>query len=112
MPFLPPQMSPMRYAATLAGPLRTAIVRRRGIAGAGRRLRTGATYGSGVASTIALRRGPLMTEYLLTLAADPAAWVALATLIAMEIVLGIDNLIFIAILTNKLPEAVRGRARR
>ena len=40
-------------------------------------------------------------DYLLTLAADPAAWVALATLIAMEVVLGIDNLIFISILTNR-----------
>jgi predicted tellurium resistance membrane protein TerC len=51
-------------------------------------------------------------EYLLQLAADPAAWVALLTLIAMEVVLGIDNLIFISILTNKLPEAERERARR
>ncbi len=51
-------------------------------------------------------------DYLLQLAADPAAWVALATLIAMEVVLGIDNLIFISILTNKLPEADRERARR
>ena len=49
---------------------------------------------------------------LLTLAADPAAWLALITLIAMEVVLGIDNLIFISILTNKLPEAYRARARR
>ena len=39
-------------------------------------------------------------------------WVALATLVAMEIVLGIDNLIFISILSNKLPEADRARARR
>ena len=39
-------------------------------------------------------------------------WVALATLVAMEIVLGIDNLIFISILSNKLPEAQRARARR
>jgi predicted tellurium resistance membrane protein TerC len=53
-----------------------------------------------------------VTDYLLTLAADPAAWVALATLIAMEVVLGIDNLIFISILTNKLPEHQRERARR
>jgi len=53
-----------------------------------------------------------MIDHLMTLAADPHAWVALATLIAMEIVLGIDNLIFIAILTNKLPEADRERARR
>jgi predicted tellurium resistance membrane protein TerC len=51
-------------------------------------------------------------DNLLTLAADPAAWAALITLIAMEVVLGIDNLIFISILTNKLPEAQRSRARR
>jgi predicted tellurium resistance membrane protein TerC len=43
---------------------------------------------------------------------DPTAWAALATLIAMEVVLGIDNLIFISILTNKLPESQRARARR
>lgn len=49
---------------------------------------------------------------LLTLASDPAAWLALVTLIAMEVVLGIDNLIFISILTNKLPEEQRARARR
>ncbi len=51
-------------------------------------------------------------EYLLQLAASPTAWVALATLIVMEIVLGIDNLIFISILTNKLPEQHRAKARR
>ena len=49
---------------------------------------------------------------LLTLASDPAAWAALATLIAMEVVLGIDNLIFISILTNKLPAQHRTKARR
>ncbi len=49
---------------------------------------------------------------LLVLAADPAAWVALVTLIAMEVVLGIDNLIFISILSNKLPEAQREKARK
>jgi predicted tellurium resistance membrane protein TerC len=43
---------------------------------------------------------------------DPAALVALATLVVMEVVLGIDNLIFISILTNKLPENQRSRARR
>jgi predicted tellurium resistance membrane protein TerC len=47
-----------------------------------------------------------------TLASNPAAWAALVTLVVMEIVLGIDNLIFIAILTNKLPEEQRARARR
>jgi len=51
-------------------------------------------------------------DYLLTLAADPAAWAALVTLVVMEVVLGIDNLIFIAILTNKLPEEHRVMARR
>jgi predicted tellurium resistance membrane protein TerC len=51
-------------------------------------------------------------DYLLALAADPTAWAALAALVAMEVVLGIDNLIFISILTNKLPEHQRARARR
>jgi len=53
-----------------------------------------------------------MAEYLLSLAADPTVWAALATLIAMEVVLGIDNLIFISILTNKLPEQFQSTARR
>jgi predicted tellurium resistance membrane protein TerC len=43
---------------------------------------------------------------------DPTAWVALATLVILEVVLGIDNLIFIAILTNKLPVEQQSRARR
>ena len=43
---------------------------------------------------------------------DPTAWVALATLVILEVVLGIDNLIFISILTNKLPPEQQGRARR
>ncbi len=51
-------------------------------------------------------------DQIAVLIADPAAWVALITLIAMELVLGIDNLIFISILTNKLPEGERARARR
>ncbi len=42
---------------------------------------------------------------------DPQAWVALLTLTALEIVLGIDNIIFISILAGKLPESQRGRAR-
>ena len=51
-------------------------------------------------------------QHILTLLADPVAWAALATLVAMEVVLGIDNLIFIAVLTNKLPDDQRPRARR
>jgi predicted tellurium resistance membrane protein TerC len=51
-------------------------------------------------------------EDILMLLVSPAAWAALATLIVMEVVLGIDNLIFISILTNRLPEEQRSRARR
>src|SRR5262245_28913150 len=51
-------------------------------------------------------------DYLVSLLTDPTAWVALLMLNAMEVVLGIDNLIFISILTNKLPERDRPRARR
>jgi predicted tellurium resistance membrane protein TerC len=49
---------------------------------------------------------------IIAIFADPANIVALAALISMELVLGIDNLIFISILTNKLPENVRPKARR
>ncbi|AXY55450.1 TerC family protein [Acinetobacter chinensis] len=42
---------------------------------------------------------------------DPAAWVGLATLVVLEIVLGIDNLVFIAILAEKLPPEQRSKAR-
>ena len=44
--------------------------------------------------------------------ADPNAWVALATLTALEIVLGVDNIIFITILVGRLPAARRDSARR
>ena len=50
-------------------------------------------------------------QSLIDLVVSPAAWAALLTLIVMEVVLGIDNLIFISILTNKLPEAHRARTR-
>ena len=51
-------------------------------------------------------------DYYYALLTDPAAWVALAALIAMEIVLGIDNLVFISILTNKLPVTQQKKARQ
>jgi len=51
-------------------------------------------------------------DSILPLLSDPTAWAALATLIVMEVVLGIDNLIFISILTNKLPADQQTRARR
>lgn len=50
--------------------------------------------------------------HVLSLLADPSAWAALVTLVLLEIVLGIDNLIFIAILSNKLPTHQQSRARR
>ena len=43
--------------------------------------------------------------------ADPTVWLGLTTLVILEIVLGIDNLIFIAILADKLPPSERDRAR-
>lgn len=43
--------------------------------------------------------------------ADPQAWIALGTLTALEIVLGIDNIIFISILVSRLPEEQRQKAR-
>ncbi|MEM7305361.1 MAG: TerC family protein [Planctomycetota bacterium] len=42
---------------------------------------------------------------------DPNAWIALATLTALEIVLGIDNIVFISILSGRLPEEQRAKAR-
>ncbi len=51
-------------------------------------------------------------DNLLALAADPSAWLALVALIAMEIVLGIDNLVFVAILSSRLPGAQAAKARR
>jgi predicted tellurium resistance membrane protein TerC len=51
-------------------------------------------------------------DQIFVLAADPTAWAALATLVVMEVVLGIDNLIFISILTNKLPAHQQAKARR
>ncbi|RUO52385.1 TerC family protein [Pseudidiomarina homiensis] len=42
----------------------------------------------------------------------PEAWIALATLTALEVVLGIDNIIFISILVGRLPESQRQKARQ
>ena len=49
---------------------------------------------------------------IFALLTDPAAWIALLTLVLLEVVLGIDNLVFIAILSNKLPPEQQKRARR
>lgn len=53
-----------------------------------------------------------MFDSIAPLLTDPAAWLALATLIVMEVVLGIDNLVFISILSNKLPAEQRQKVRR
>jgi predicted tellurium resistance membrane protein TerC len=50
-------------------------------------------------------------DSLLALLTDPAAWLALLTLVVMEVVLGIDNLVFVALVSNKLPPEQRRRGR-
>ena len=47
-----------------------------------------------------------------TLVFDPSAWIALATLLAMEVVLGVDNLIFLALITNRVAKARRALVRQ
>jgi hypothetical protein len=42
---------------------------------------------------------------------DPQAWIAFVTLLALEIVLGIDNIVFISILADKLPANQQAKAR-
>ena len=51
-------------------------------------------------------------EALLELLAQPSSWIAIATLGVLEIVLGIDNLVFIAIITERLPQDQRSLGRR
>lgn len=50
-------------------------------------------------------------DTLLELLSEPAFWTALLTLTVLEIVLGIDNIVFISILSDRLPEELRQRAR-
>jgi predicted tellurium resistance membrane protein TerC len=51
-------------------------------------------------------------DNLAALVTSPEAWAAFLTLIVMEVVLGVDNLVFVSLVSNKLPEATRGKARR
>ena len=51
-------------------------------------------------------------DAIVALLSDPQVWIAFFTLTALELVLGIDNIIFISILVDKLPPAQRERARR
>jgi predicted tellurium resistance membrane protein TerC len=54
----------------------------------------------------------MYVEALLELLSQPSSWIAIATLAALEIVLGIDNLVFIAIITERLPEHQQSLGRR
>jgi predicted tellurium resistance membrane protein TerC len=49
---------------------------------------------------------------VLELLTDPHAWISLATLTVLEVVLGIDNIIFLSIVSARLPEAQQPTARR
>ena len=51
-------------------------------------------------------------DNLLQLMSDPNAWVAFLTLSALEIILGIDNIIFISVIANRLPLEIREKVRR
>ena len=53
-----------------------------------------------------------MIESTLQLISDPNAWIAFFTLSALEIVLGIDNIIFISVIANRLPVEIREQVRR
>jgi predicted tellurium resistance membrane protein TerC len=53
-----------------------------------------------------------MIESALQLLSDPNAWIAFLTLCALEIILGIDNIIFISIIANRLPLEIREKVRR
>lgn len=48
---------------------------------------------------------------MIELLSDPSIWLGFFTLVSLEIILGIDNLVFIAILANKLPPHQRNKAR-
>jgi predicted tellurium resistance membrane protein TerC len=49
---------------------------------------------------------------IVSLLQDPAAWAALATLVAMELVLGVDNLVFLALVSGRVAKERRATARR
>jgi predicted tellurium resistance membrane protein TerC len=53
-----------------------------------------------------------LLQLLLQLIGDPNAWVAFLTLSALEIILGIDNIIFISVIANRLPLEIREKVRR
>ena len=54
----------------------------------------------------------IMIESFMQLISDPNAWIAFLTLSALEIILGIDNIIFISVIANRLPVEIREKVRR
>ena len=54
----------------------------------------------------------MMIESSMQLLSDPNAWIAFLTLSALEIILGIDNIIFISVIANRLPAEIREKVRR
>ena len=59
-----------------------------------------------------LRNSPLLISDLMDWISDPTAWSALAALLTLEIVLGVDNVVFISILASKLPAHEQDKARK
>ena len=53
-----------------------------------------------------------MIESTMQLLSDPNTWIAFLTLSALEIILGIDNIIFISVIANRLPSEIREKVRR
>ena len=53
-----------------------------------------------------------MIELVTTYLNDPGVWIAFLTLCALEVVLGIDNIIFISVIANRLPVEIREQVRR
>jgi predicted tellurium resistance membrane protein TerC len=53
-----------------------------------------------------------MIDSVMQLISDPNAWIAFFTLSALEIILGIDNIIFISVIANRLPIEIREKVRR
>src|SRR4051812_11589944 len=67
---------------------------------------------SGRDASDACRGRWMPVEWLTSWMASPEAWIALATLTGLEIVLGIDNIVFISILSGKLPQHQQRTARQ
>src|SRR5688572_11335163 len=58
------------------------------------------------------RRIGVIVEILIALLTDPQSWIAFFTLLSLELVLGVDNVIFISILASRLPREQQANARR